>query len=87
MVICPQVLQAGASLCILLAAAFTASNPLNWAALKLFFTLFEDCTLPAGEELPITLTSLNSCTLLPMVGVDSSQGSLPRFSTSGLSST
>jgi hypothetical protein len=60
MVMCPQVLQAGASLCMLLAAAFTAS--IVASALATFtFCAFAGCDaglLPAAFA--TTLTSLNS---------------------------
>jgi hypothetical protein len=76
------VLQEGASLCILFAAAFTASIPPAFIALADC-----DCVLPAGEALPITLTSLNSGFLSPIVGDDSFHVSSPKFPASGLSST
>ena len=57
--ICPQVLHAGASLCMLLAAAFTALIPAS------ALIGFEDC-LGSGldnetDGFATTLTSLNSC--------------------------
>jgi hypothetical protein len=45
---CPQVLQAGASLCMFLAAAFTASNPAS------AFTAVR-CTLCAGNAAAFVL--------------------------------
>jgi hypothetical protein len=59
MVICPQVLQAGASLCILLAAALMASIPAS-AFLTVAFTGFKDSVSGAFAGLAGTIrTSLN----------------------------
>jgi hypothetical protein len=73
---CPQVLQAGASPCIDLFAALTASIAVPDALYAL-----------GVSELETTRTSLNSGVLSPMVGVASSHDSLPKFPNSGLSST
>jgi hypothetical protein len=70
------VLQAGASPCIDLLAAFTASIELDTDLYPLGVSVLET-----------TLTSLNSGVLSPMVGVVTSQDSLPKFPTSGLSNT
>jgi hypothetical protein len=59
MVICPQVLQAGASLCMLLAAALIASIPTS-ALLTVAFTGFKDSASGDFTGLPGTMrTSLN----------------------------
>lgn len=59
MVICPQVLQAGASLCMLFAAAFMASKPAS-AFLTVAFTGFKDSASGVFVGLPgTTRTSLN----------------------------
>ncbi len=59
MVICPQVLQAGASLCMLFAAALMASIPTS-AFLTVAFTGFKDSVSGDFAALPgTTRTSLN----------------------------
>jgi hypothetical protein len=57
---CPQVLQAGASLCIFFAAAFTASKP--WSIFEAGpFCDFAACAgVALPDDLATTLTSLNS---------------------------
>src|ERR1700743_3000239 len=55
MVICPQVLQAGASLCMLRAAALRASRPFSarGAAAEAFLAVLADTVLPAGDSAPL----------------------------------
>src|ERR1700736_3345467 len=88
MVIWPQVLQAGASLCILLAAGFTASRPLSTRANGVLGVL--GCWEPdAAAAFATILTSLNSGVFFSYsreVGI-SSHSSVPVLLTSGLSST
>jgi hypothetical protein len=77
---CPQVLQAGASPCIDLLAALTASKlAVGCAAVADLWV--------SGVLVPTTLISLNSGVRSPMVGVLSSHGSSPVFSMVGLSNT
>jgi hypothetical protein len=63
---CPQVLQAGASLCIFFAAAFTISNPAS--ALILVAARCNFCGCTAGVVLAlgaVTRMLLNSGVLVP----------------------
>src|SRR5678809_405221 len=82
---CPQTLQAGASLCIDLAAAFIASSPASaLAALACF--VFMGCTPLVDVLTTRTLDNSGELAYSKPEGT-SSQSSVPVFNTSGLSNT